>query len=81
MGFFKLDGRETANAVVATPSAGTASKARNASRMVQKTDRRPIAAGKPMPVKPRPAVRPAPVAKKSASAALGSAASDEWEEF
>ena len=78
MGFFKLDGRETANAVVATPSAGTASKARNASRMIQKTDHRPVAAGKPMPVKPRPAGRPAPVAKQSAPI---SATSDEWEEF
>jgi methyl-accepting chemotaxis protein len=72
MSFFKLDGRETANAVVATPSAGTASKARNASRMVQKTDHRPAAA------KGRPALRPVPVEKKPAAA---SAASDEWEEF
>jgi len=78
MSFFKLDGRETANAVVTVPSSGTASKARNASRMIQKMDHRPVAAGKPMPVKPRPAGRPAPVAKKSAPI---STTSDEWEEF
>jgi len=75
MSFFKLDGRETANAVVATPSSGTASKARNASRAVQKTDHRPAIAGKPVAAKGRPALRPAPVEKKPATA------SDEWEEF
>jgi len=76
MGFFKLDGQEATNAVVAAPSAGTASKARNASRAVQKTDHRPAAAAKPIAAKARPALRSVPVEKKPSAAA-----SEEWEEF
>ncbi|MFZ1827169.1 MAG: methyl-accepting chemotaxis protein, partial [Candidatus Competibacteraceae bacterium] len=76
MSFFKLDEREPTNAVVAAPSSGTASKARNASRAVQKTDHRLAAVGKPIAAKARPALRPVPVEKKPSAAA-----SEEWEEF
>ncbi|HRD68091.1 MAG TPA: hypothetical protein PKY50_18295, partial [Candidatus Competibacter sp.] len=80
MAFFKLDDRKTTSAVVAAPSSGTASKAtRSASPAIRKADHRPSAAVKPIPIKSRPAIRPAaPAARQSASS---SAASDEWEEF
>ena len=73
MGFFKLDGREATNAVVAAPSAGTASKARNASRAVQKTGHRPAAAATA-----RPALRSVPLHKKTTMTASNS---EEWQEF
>lgn len=72
MGFFKLDERETTNAVAAAPSSGTASKARSASRAVRKTDHHPAAA------KARPALRPVPVVRRPAAATQ---ATEEREEF
>ncbi|HHW78394.1 MAG TPA: methyl-accepting chemotaxis protein [Xanthomonadaceae bacterium] len=80
MGFFKLDARGPAEKITAAAAPGpqTASQARREAVPVQAAPRLSAAVGKPVAVKAKPTLRPAPVEKKPVAAAH---AAEEWEEF